>query len=247
MPSFLTFQLYGPLASWGEVAVGEERDSDSIPTRTAVLGMCAAALGIPRGQNDEISSLNAGLGFAVAVLSEGSLLRDYHTIESPSGKRARDLGSRRKELEYDNTGTTLSKRHYRSDALYLVSLWERPGAAGLLEQLDEALKKPGFPLFLGRKSCPLALPLAPRLSDSHSLVEALRTYPVSSLVDSLMPKKEKEKKKARLAWDNDASVAIGLDAQQVSARWDRLISRERWQFGRRDQALAVIDLTEVSP
>jgi CRISPR system Cascade subunit CasD len=48
MSRYLLFQLYAPLVSWGAPAVGEVRHTDTIPTRSALLGLLAAALGIPR-------------------------------------------------------------------------------------------------------------------------------------------------------------------------------------------------------
>ncbi|MEX2322042.1 MAG: CRISPR-associated protein Cas5, partial [Saccharospirillum sp.] len=36
---FLVFRLYGPLASWGNTAVGGVRPTLAMPTRSAILGM----------------------------------------------------------------------------------------------------------------------------------------------------------------------------------------------------------------
>ena len=44
MKECLLFQLYGPMASWGQVAVGDQRPSDSQPTKSAVLGLISASL-----------------------------------------------------------------------------------------------------------------------------------------------------------------------------------------------------------
>lgn len=243
MTTFLTFQLYGPMASWGEVAVGEERDTELIPTRSAVLGLCAAALGIPRSAEDDILELNDSLGFAVCVRHEGRILRDYHTVESPAGKRARDLQSRRKELEYHNTGTMLSKRHYTTDGYYIVSLWARRNGEDALSRLHDALNSPKFSLYLGRKSCPLALPLAPMIGEFDSLRAAVESYPVDVTV---VRSNRFGNERARIAWDADAAIESGFALSQTSTRWDRLISRQRWQFTRRQEALASAALkTEV--
>ncbi len=50
MARFLLFQLAGPLASWGEIAIGEDRHSAPYPGRSAVLGILASALGIRRAE-----------------------------------------------------------------------------------------------------------------------------------------------------------------------------------------------------
>lgn len=239
MTAFLTFQLYGPMASWGEIAVGEERDSAMIPTRSAVLGLCAAATGITRDRADEVAAFHRAFGYGVWVLRGGAMLRDYHSVQTPEGKRGRDLPSRRKELEYTKVGTTLTKRQYRTDAYYVIGLWQRDGGHDRLEALQEALRHPAFPLYLGRKSCPVALPLNPIVETWGSLSEALRQYPR----DQRMPRAlGRGLVTTTLAWEPDPAIDAGADVLQTHQRWDRVTSRERWQFERREERLAVIEM-----
>ena len=54
MKEYLVFQLYAPLASWGEEASGEIRHSATVPTRSALLGLLAAALGIRRDEEERV-------------------------------------------------------------------------------------------------------------------------------------------------------------------------------------------------
>ena len=79
----LLFRLYGPLASWGEIAVGESRHSANYPSKSAILGLVGAALGIERGDEAQQTSLQNGYQVAVEVFSTGQLLRDYHTAQVP--------------------------------------------------------------------------------------------------------------------------------------------------------------------
>ena len=83
MTEYLLFRLYGPLASWGRVAVGGVRGSDAHPSKSAVLGLVAAALGLRRDDAAAQARLAAGYGFAVRVDAPGVLLRDYHTAQVP--------------------------------------------------------------------------------------------------------------------------------------------------------------------
>ena len=48
----LLFRLYGPLASWGEIAVGESRHTAVYPSKSALLGLLAASLGIRRDEEE---------------------------------------------------------------------------------------------------------------------------------------------------------------------------------------------------
>lgn len=50
------------------------------------------------------------------------------------------------------------------------------GRHGLIEALAEALRRPAFPLFLGRRSCPPARPLVLGITD-QALVPALESLP----------------------------------------------------------------------
>ena len=78
MADFLVFQLYGALASWGDIAVGEYRPSQGQPSKSAVTGLLAAALGIARAdeayttRRQELLSDRLSLN---TILSQ----RDYRT------------------------------------------------------------------------------------------------------------------------------------------------------------------------
>ncbi|MDD5036069.1 MAG: type I-E CRISPR-associated protein Cas5/CasD, partial [Methylococcaceae bacterium] len=87
MPEFLVFRLYGPLASWGDIAVGEQRPTTPHPSKSAILGLVAAALGIRRDENKRHQDLAAGYGYAVRVDAPGVLLRDYHTTQIPDSTK----------------------------------------------------------------------------------------------------------------------------------------------------------------
>ncbi|HEX4495495.1 MAG TPA: type I-E CRISPR-associated protein Cas5/CasD [Thermoanaerobaculia bacterium] len=184
MRSFLLFRLYGPLASWGEIAVGEVRPTALHPTRSALLGLLAAALGLRRGDDDFLSALGATLRFAIFVERAGVPARDYHTIQVATPRRGRMALTRADQLRERrfDLGTILSYRDYRCDALYDVAAWhEGDQVAFPLGRLEAALKRPVFTLYLGRKSCPLALPLGARVVEADSARVALESQPAPEL------------------------------------------------------------------
>lgn len=164
------------MAAWGDVAVGESRPTFARPSKSAVFGLVAAALGLTRDAESGHQALREGYGFAVWPLSAGHLLLDYHTAQVPTGTASRGLPTRRDELAQTSLNTTLSTRAYRTDALALVALWTRDNARWSLDHLTTALLQPTYPLFLGRRSCPLCLPLLPRQIDAETLTEALLAY-----------------------------------------------------------------------
>ena len=163
MRDFLLFTLYAPLAALGEVAVGERRVSAARPARSAILGLLAAALGIERRDEAAHAALQEGYGVAVRVETEGALLQDYHTAQVPPAKKGRRWPTRRAELAEPRLETILSLREYRADARHTVALWTADDPPQPLAVLAEALRRPRFTLYLGRKACPLGLPAAPRI------------------------------------------------------------------------------------
>jgi CRISPR system Cascade subunit CasD len=231
---YLMFRLYGPLAAWGSIAVGQERPSDAHPSKSALLGLLAAAMGIRRSEHERHQRLAAVYGFAVHVNASGTLLRDYHTTQVPPERRHVKHYTRRDELRAEALNTILSSRDYRCDALYTVALWVQDEATRpyTLDELAEGLRQPRFTLYLGRKSCPLALPLQVcRLSAAH-LEAAFQTvyFQDSADLEALQPTEL-----SLMYWEADLTGvdAGGLEPVQTLTRRDRPLDRQRWQFALR--------------
>ena len=150
----LLLRLAAPLQSWGSDSKFETRKTDREPTKSGVVGLLAAALGLRRDDTEGLARLN-GLRFAVRADQEGSLLVDFHTAKS-------------RDTSY------VTYRHYLQDAVFLAGLESEDEA--LLRELEAALRHPVYPLYLGRRSCPPTLPLCLGLRQC-SLQEALQTEP----------------------------------------------------------------------
>lgn len=172
---FLVLRLYAPLASWGTLAVGEDRPTLSHPTRGAILGLLAAALGIRRHEQTRLDDLALSVQIGTKTYSEGTILRDYHTIQTPPTKKKGQYATRKQELANKNheLNTILSSRDYREDGLWVVAIWLSSDASYRLEALQQALCQPVFTLYLGRKSCPLALPVSATIVTTDNLKQAL--------------------------------------------------------------------------
>lgn len=150
----MTLTLAGPMQAWGSGSRFTTRSTDDAPTRSGVIGLLAAAKGLRR--TDPLEDL-LNLRFGVRLDQPGELQRDFQTARTLDGKQSMPL----------------SYRYYRADARYLVAL---QGERELLEGLREALLRPAFPLFLGRRSCPPDGPLTPTLHE-RDLDEALLEQP----------------------------------------------------------------------
>lgn len=228
MAEYLLFRLYGPMASWGEIAVGESRHSASHPSRSALVGILGAALGLERDDDAGQRALSDGYRFAVKVESAGSPLRDYHTVQAPGTRKNIKYRTRAQELANRHVlGTLLSEREYRCDALAVVAVEALDAARWTLESLAEALRRPVFPLYLGRKSCPPALPLAPKIVQAAGLREVFAKWPSPWNLSALRLRPED----VRYCWEDGMEAGMAPDMQTM--RLDQPLSRRRWQFAPR--------------
>ncbi|MFK0050010.1 type I-E CRISPR-associated protein Cas5/CasD [Streptomyces sp. NPDC090741] len=81
MTHVLLIRLAGPLQSWGLVSHFTRRDTHSRPTKSGVIGLCAAALGLDRTADLCAEDLPlAELRFGVRADRPGVPVRDYHTV-----------------------------------------------------------------------------------------------------------------------------------------------------------------------
>ena len=106
----------------------------------------------------------------------GHSLMDWHTVRIGDGAPAKRARTRGKSLAVGAT-PLMTRREYRTDALHTVALWERDGGHYRLEALAEALRRPRWVLYLGRKSCPLALPVNAEILEADTLKAAFALRP----------------------------------------------------------------------
>lgn len=228
----LVFRLYGTMASWGSTAIGGVRPTRTMPSRSAVLGLLAAAQGVRRDQEEELSRLNASVHIAVKCEAPGCLLRDYHTAQVPGSERKAIWPHRKAELEngHKDVNTILSTRDYRVDGHWLVALTLTGQAAYSLEAFRDALNEPVFPLYLGRKSCPLSAPVHPVISEAGSVHWALCDYAHPIAYDE---REEAILYSHSIEYQWDENQSFGLSPDEIAEHWDEPASRRRWQFEKR--------------
>jgi CRISPR system Cascade subunit CasD len=233
---FLTCMLAAPIGAMGALAVGERRGTWERPGRSAVLGLVAACLGLEREDEAAHQALEAGYGMALRVERVGPLLADYHTAQVPPQRRGRVFRTRREELAVPDLGTILSRRDYRAEVVVFVALWSRKAAPRWsLETLGEAMQHPLFVPYLGRRACPLMLPLAPEIE------------PASDPAAALAARAERDRGLQLLGLQPLTDPIVTLDVadarqfnlphRRVELRRDALASRQRWQFNLREEAV----------
>lgn len=178
MNDYLILKLQGPMQAWGEHTFEGLRPSSYVPTRSSVLGLLGACKGVRRQDRAGLRELEENIALAVrvdgrAMPEDGSRfltqqkLTDYHTV-----KNAREDYRGLKSHE-----TIQTWREYLMDAEFTVAVWQRMPEPKLLDKLEQAVKKPFFTPYLGRRSCPIARPLFERRITVENEFAALTQVP----------------------------------------------------------------------
>ncbi|MCC3769500.1 type I-E CRISPR-associated protein Cas5/CasD [Streptomyces sp. UNOC14_S4] len=169
----LLLRLAGPLQSWGDRSAFNRRETRPEPTKSGIVGLLAAAAGRPRGAAlDDL----AGLDLGIRTDQPGSILRDYHTVSDYRGRPLPAAAVNAKGLQKPTSPakhTHVTQRFYLQDAVFVAAL---EGPDELVTALEHALRRPVFPLALGRRSCTPTQPLVLGLR-ARGLLEALQEEP----------------------------------------------------------------------
>lgn len=218
MQPHLVFTLTAALGAMGDLAGHERRGSLDWPGMSAIIGLLGAALGLRR--EDDFAALEA-LAVAIAVFDGGDVLRDYHTVETVPSAAVKLANSRPQALRIAGklkTNTTITLRDYRGGALYGAAIRGEG-----LEQLKEALERPSFVPYLGRKSCPLAAPMGARIVQAEG--------PEAALGHVQLPPWRTGAVASRMLVDAEPAEA------HVEQRMDRAVDRGQWHFSPRSVAV----------
>lgn len=169
MPTLL-LRLAAPLQAWGNSSKFDIRSTEREPTKSGVIGMIAAAMGIQRNDSPERLKPFTDLRFGVRIEREGKLLKDFHMVYSG------DLSdSERRHTKPKGKHMYSTERYYLSDAVFLVAL--ESDNDELLKEIIRAINNPVYPLFLGRRSCPPTLPIVIGIR-SDEMINILRNEEV---------------------------------------------------------------------
>lgn len=168
MPTLL-LRLVGPMQSWGTTSRFDQRDTGKEPSKSGVVGLMAAALGIDRQNWIELEPLTR-LAMGVRHDRRGVPKRDYQTAGCAMSDTV---------IKADGTQSNdgvVSQRFYLADGAFLVGLESEERS--FLDRIHAALRNPVWPLSLGRKSYVASEPIwiEGGLQDAP-LLEALARWP----------------------------------------------------------------------
>lgn len=192
MQPYLILRLAGPMQAWGQPTFEGSRPVAAFPTRSGLLGLLGACMGIRREDKTALQRLVDSVRFAVRcderTVNKKNLkvskLTDYHTV----------LGAREDYRGLKSHETIQTWREYLCDAEFTVAVWCTPGASISLSELADKSRKPVFTPYLGRRSCPLSQPLYLGECSASDPLAALATFAGTGVVYSEEPLAEGDRR-----------------------------------------------------
>ena len=183
----LVLRLDAPMMSFGGVMVDQHGVIDRFPGVALLTGLIANALGWHHGDFGRLQALQGRLDFAARwdVQPEGGA--DYHTVDlgrtgmREPGWTTREVPEHRSGGSDAKYGIHQTYRDYWVDGLMTVVVTVDESDGPSLDSIENALRRPSRPLFLGRKTCLPARPLLDATSpaiEGDNLVEILCMVPI---------------------------------------------------------------------
>ncbi len=133
--STLLLKFDPPMQSWGTELKLKDHPTDRYPSKSGVIGLVASAQG--RRRDADVSDL-AALKFGVRIDEQGTIINDFQVSH------------------FDEDNAKIGHREYLSDAVFTCGI---EGDPKKLEEIRDALLHPAYPLFAGRRGCPVTAEL----------------------------------------------------------------------------------------
>ena len=177
---WLVLQFDAPLMAFGGVAIDQVGPVRDFPAASMLTGLLGNALGLHWSDGAAHQAIQDRLIFAARREREGAMLTDAQNAQLAKidkGWTTRGVPEGRAGASYG--APHRRRRDYHADlSLRVVLRFDPMEASPTLEAAAAALDRPARPLFLGRKPClpaaPLAAPEPHRWVTAASAYEALR-------------------------------------------------------------------------
>jgi len=156
----LLLRFDAPLMSFGGPIVDNHGVIQAYPALSMVCGLLSNALGYDHRQSASLQRLQERLQYACRQDRPGTRLRDYQTVDLGQAFMNDDLAwttwgyLEKRKGGSASSGTQIRQRDYWADAMYTVALTLDPAdETPTIDDLEQALRTPERPLFIGRKPC----------------------------------------------------------------------------------------------
>lgn len=224
--AYLALLLDGPLQSWGFSSRFQRRTTELYPSKSAVIGLISAAMGLAKGSDEESRALPELARLRMTTITiprrirdgEGHplpirRLEDFHTTGGGYDKKTQRQFIPRKASGGPCDNPTVSHRQYLLDARFGVIL---AGDRSLLERIAASLKDPVWGIWLGRKNCIPAEPILRGLLGTRG--EAERALVGDAPVDRFTRMEEVESFDSGTDSYNDQPVSFGRSDSSAEGR-----------------------------
>ena len=178
--SHLAFLIHSPMQAWGASSRFPRRDTLPHPTKSGIIGMVAAALGIDKFSATEAAELAPLRELRLATYAIPrpdrwgknlpiNRLQDFHTIGGgyDSKNPAEKEHLPRKAGGGSSPNAVITRRDYLLDSCFLIAL---TGATETLNRIPPALGNPKWGTWLGRKCCIPSVPVLAQVGDDLQLL-----------------------------------------------------------------------------
>lgn len=179
---YMVLHLDGVFQSWGNGGTEKLKVTSPFPTKSAVIGLIACALGYTREDKDKIADLSKSLRMAVRMDRNGRKTVDFQNVSG--GHYA--VVSQLKGGSTLASSNKLIDKEYLSDSAFTVVL---EGDIVLLEKCEEAIRNPKWTYSLGRYNCVPSLPIYGKRDEKviytefESLIDAVSSVPLCVRAD----------------------------------------------------------------
>jgi len=150
----LAMLMDAPMQSWGYFSRFDRRSTRAYPTKSGVVGLLCAAMGVAKDDRARIAEV-ASLRMTTYTLQTGKLITDYQTVGA-----GYDSNTQADCIPRKANGNTrlpaVTYREYLADYKFVVVL---DGDSRVIDECESALLDPKWGVWFGRKCCIPASPI----------------------------------------------------------------------------------------
>lgn len=219
MYDVLLLRFDAPMMSFGTVAVDAIGHTAAFPGRSLLAGLLGNALGYDHRDTDALTRLQQRILHAVRRDRGGEVRTDYQTVDLGQPFLVDEVAwttwgrlDPRGGSSANKVGTHIRHRDYVVDSAFTIALALDPADEQPdIGALEEAVRRPARPLFLGRKCCPPATELLLGRVKATSLVDAVREAPAA----------DRRSSRSRLWWPERDGERKDLGSRRITLTDER--------------------------
>ncbi|EGW22009.1 type I-E CRISPR-associated protein Cas5/CasD [Methylobacter tundripaludum] len=176
MQDYLIIKLQGAMQAWGGHTYEDYRPSLIFPTRSGIVGLLGACLGIEREDIKALKALDKSFQLTVRTNKRKISQRESTEDKFVSMQKITDFHTVQHARKVDGKPrpeAIVSRREYLCDAEFTLAMAFVKDADYGLEQVKQAIQKPVYTPFLGRRSCPIQSRLYEAIVNAENAQAAL--------------------------------------------------------------------------